>query len=65
MMKVLDSGMQVQKLLRSFPPFKSVLLPFLTPCGRVGLFDHVVTSGRGDDLLVADGLTDIMRRIGK
>ena len=52
-MKFLDSGMQVQKLLRSFPPFKP-LLPFLTPCGRVGLFDHVVTSGRGDDLLAVD-----------
>ena len=52
MMKVLDSGRQVQKLLRSFPPFKPLLLPFLTPCGTVELFDHVVALGRGDDLLV-------------
>ena len=52
-MKVLDLGMQFQKLLHSFPPFKP-LLPFLTPCGTVGLFDQVVTSGRGDDLLVVN-----------
>ena len=51
-MKVLDSGMQVQKLLRPFTPLESKWLSLLTSCGTMRLFDHVVTSGRGDDLLV-------------
>ena len=53
-MKVLDSGMQAEKRLRLFPPLESKLLSLLTPCGRVGLFDHAVTSGRGDDLLLVN-----------
>ena len=53
-MKSLDSGVQAEKRLRPFPPLESKLLSLLTPCGRVGLFDHVVTSGRGDDLLMVN-----------
>ena len=53
-MKVLDSGMQVQKLLRPFPPLESNLLSLLTSCRTIRLFDHVVTSGCGDDLLVVN-----------
>ena len=53
-MKVLDSGMQVQKLLRPFPPLESNLLSLLTSCRSMRLFDHVVTSGCGDDLLVVN-----------
>ena len=54
MVKVLDSGVQAEKRLRPFPPLESKLLSFLTSCGTMRLFDHVVTSGRGDDLLVVN-----------
>ena len=54
MVKVLDSGVQAQKFLSAFPSFESLLLSFLTPCGTVRLFDHVVAPGRGNHLLVVD-----------
>ena len=53
-MKVLDLGVQAQKFLRAFPPPEALLVPFLTPCSTVGLFDHVVVSGGGDHVLVID-----------
>jgi len=49
-----DSGMQVQKFLRAFPPLEFLLLSFLTPCRTVGLFNQVITARRGDHLLVVD-----------
>ena len=54
MMKILDSGVQAEKRLRPFPPLESKLLSLLTSCESMRLFDHVVTSGRGDDLLVVN-----------
>ena len=54
MVKVLDPGVQAQKFLRSFPPPESKLLPFLTPCGTVGLLDQVVATRCGNYLLVVD-----------
>ena len=54
MVKILDSSMQAEKRLRPFPPLESKLLSLLTSCESMRLFDHVVTSGRGDDLLVVN-----------
>ena len=54
MVEVGDSGVQVQKFLRAFPPLESLLLSFLTPCRTVGLFNQVITARRGDHLLVVD-----------
>jgi len=54
MVKVGHSGVQIQKFLSAFSPSESLLTALLSPCGTVGLFDDVVTSGRGDDVLVID-----------
>ena len=54
MVEVLDSRVQAQKFLSAFSSFESKLLSLLTSCGTMRLFDHVVTSGRGDDLLVVN-----------
>ena len=54
MVKVLYSGVQVQKLLRSFLSLESLLLSFLTPCGTVRLFNQIVAACRGDHLLMVD-----------
>jgi len=54
MVKVTDSGMQIEEFLRSFLPLESLLLSFPTPCRPVGLFNDVVAPGRGDHLLVVD-----------
>ena len=53
-MKVLDPGVQAQEFLSAFSPSESLLTALLSPCGTVGLFDDVITSGRGDDVLVID-----------
>ena len=37
MVQVLDPGVQAEEFLRSFPPFESLLLSFLTPCRSVRL----------------------------
>ena len=54
MMKVLDSGVQAEKRLRSFPPLESKLLLFLTSCGTMRLFNQIVVARCGDDLLVVN-----------
>ena len=54
MVEILDPGVQAEKRLRPFPPLESKLLSLLTSCGTMRLFDHVVTSGRGDDLLMVN-----------
>ena len=53
-MEVLDPGMQVKELLRSLLSLESLLLPLLTPCRTVELFDNIVTPSRGNHLLMAD-----------
>ena len=54
MVKILDSGVQAEKCLRPFPLLESKLLSLLTSCGTMRLFNRVITSGRGDDLLVVN-----------
>ena len=54
LVKVVDSGVQVQEFLRTLSPLESLLLSLLTPCGTVGLLDQVITSGSRDHLLVVD-----------
>jgi len=54
MVKVFNSCVQAQKFLYMFPLFESLLMSLLAPCGTMGLLDEVVTSGRGDDMLVVD-----------
>ena len=54
MVKIFDSGVQVQKFLCTSSPFKSLLLSLLTSCETVRLLDHVVTARCGDHLLVVD-----------
>ena len=56
MVKVANSGVQVQEFLRSFLPLESLLLSFLTPCRSVRLLYDVVAPGCGDHLLVVDAL---------
>ena len=46
--------MQAQKFVSAFPPLKSKLLPFLTPCGAMRSLNHSVAARRGDHLLVVD-----------
>jgi len=52
--KVLDPGVQAQEFLSAFSPSESLLTALLSPCGTVGLFDDVLTSRRGDPVLVID-----------
>ena len=54
MVEILDSRVQAQKFLCTFPPLESLLLTFLTPCGTVGLLNQVITAGCGNHLLVVD-----------
>ena len=54
MVEVLDSGVQVEEFLRSSSPLERLLLTFLTPCGTVGLLNHIVAANRGDHLLVVN-----------
>ena len=54
MIEVLNSGVQAQEFLSAFPAPESLLLPFLTPCGTVELFDHVAASRCGNHLMVDD-----------
>ena len=53
-MEVLETGMQAEKFLRAFPPFQSLLLSLLTPCGTVRLLHEVVATCCGDHRLVID-----------
>ena len=55
-MEILNSGVQAQKFLRTFPLFKSLFWSFLTPCGTVRMLDHVVTAGGGNYPLMVDAL---------
>ena len=54
MVKVADSGVQVEEFLRLFLPLESLLLSFLTPCRPVRLLNDVVAPDCGDHLLVVD-----------
>ena len=54
MVEVFDPGTQAQKRSQSLPPLESLLLPFLTPCGTVKLFNHVVAACCVDHQLVVD-----------
>ena len=54
MVKIFGSGVQVQKFLCTFSPFKSLLVSLLTSCETVRLLDHMVTARCGDHLLVVD-----------
>jgi len=54
MVEVGHSGVQTQEFLRSSPPLESLLTSLLSSCGTMRLFDHVVTSCRGDHLLMVD-----------
>ena len=54
MVEVGHSGMQIQEFLSALPSPEPLLTSLLSPCGTVGLFDDVVTPGRGDDVLVVD-----------
>ena len=54
MVEVGHSGVQTQEFLSAFPSPEPLLTSLLSPCGTVGLFDDVVTPGRGDDVLVVD-----------
>ena len=58
-MKISDSGMQAEHPLCPFPPFEAKLLPLLTSCRTVGLFDQSVATCRGTHLLVADVNQDL------
>ena len=53
-MEVLDPGMQAEEFLGSFLPPKALLLPLLTSCSTMGLFNHVITARATDHLLVVD-----------
>jgi len=53
-MKVVDSSVQGQDLLRSFSPLESLLLSFLTPCRTMRLLDQGVTARCRNHLLVVD-----------
>jgi len=44
MVQVLDPGVQAEKCLRPFLPLELLLLPFLTPCRTMRLFDDVVAA---------------------
>jgi len=54
MVKVGDSGVEVQELFSAFPPLEPLLTSLLSPCGSMFLFNDVVTAGRGDHFLVVD-----------
>ena len=54
MVEILDSRVQAQKFLCTFPPLESLLLSSLTPYGTVGLLNQVITAGCGNHLLVVD-----------
>ena len=54
MVEVGDSGVQVQEFLSACPSLEPLLTPLLSPCGSMFLLNDVVTSGRGDHLLVVN-----------
>ncbi len=53
-MEVGHSGVEAQEFLSAFPPFEPLLLSFLSSCGSVFLLNDIVSSGRGDHLLVVN-----------
>ena len=54
MVKVLDSGVQPQKFLRSSFPLETKLVSLLTLCGAMRLLNQVVAACTTDHLLVGD-----------
>jgi len=56
MVKISHSGVQVQELLSTFPPFEPLLGSLLSPCGPMFLLNDVVTARCRDHLLVFDAL---------
>ncbi len=53
-MEIAEPGVQAQEFLSAFPPFESLLLSLLSPCGAMFLLDDVVAAGRRNHLLMVD-----------
>ena len=53
MVEILDSCVQAQKFLCTFPPLEFLLMSLLTRCRTVGVFNQVIAAGCGQHLLAA------------